>query len=80
MQFGCNKEGFNAISTLEQSSRARIGILGNNELHECDSCDSRIGFGTEGNPNNDNTCGNVGHNSGDNGEKDIRTMGYILVQ
>ena len=55
LQSSCNKEGFNAISTLEQSSRARIGILGNNELGECDSCDSRIGFGTEGNPNNDNT-------------------------
>ena len=80
LQFSCNKEGFNAISTLEQSSRARIGILGNNELDECDSCDSRNGFGTEGNLINHNTCGNVGHNTGDNGEKDIRTMGYILVQ
>ena len=56
LQFSCNKEGFNAISTLEQSSRARIGILGNNELDECDSCDSRIGFGTEGYPINHNTC------------------------
>ena len=44
------------------------------------ACDSRIGFGTEGNPINQNTCGNVGHNTADNGEKDIRTMGYILVQ
>ena len=60
LQFSCNKEGFNAISTLEQSSRARIGILGNNGLDECDSCDSRIGFGTEGNPINHNTSGNVG--------------------
>ena len=37
-------------------------------------------FGTEGNPNHYNPCGNVGHNTGDNGAKDIRTMGYILVQ
>ena len=80
LQLSCNKEGFNAISALEQSSRARIGILGNNELDECDSCDSRVGFGTEENPINHNTCGNVGHNTGDNGEKDIRTMGYISLQ
>ena len=38
------------------------------------------GLVLKGNPINHNTCGNVGHNTGDNGEKDIRTMGYILVQ
>ena len=26
LQFGCNKEGFNAISTLEQSSRAIMNL------------------------------------------------------
>ena len=61
-------------------SRTRIGYVGNNE-NDCQSCDSRIGFGTAGLPDDTNTCGNVaGSWESDNGSKNIKTMGYILVQ
>ena len=47
LQTNCNKEGFNAICTDSNYSKARIGIIGNNE-DDCSNCDSRIGFGTGG--------------------------------
>ena len=80
LQTNCNKEGFNAVGNNYQSSKARIGIIGNNENH-CGSCNSRIGFGTGGKPvNKPNTCGNEAKHGGDNGDKSIKTMGYILVE
>ena len=80
LQTNCNKEGFNAVGNNYQSSKARIGIIGNNENH-CSSCDSRIGFGTGGYPvYKRNTCGNEAKHGGDNGDKSIKTMGYILVE
>ena len=80
LQPNCNKEGFNVISTIRKElSKARIGILGNNE-NDCSSCDSRIGFGTGGNHNESNTCGNEAVSGGDNGDQHIKAMGYILVQ
>ncbi|PFX14237.1 Fibrillin-1 [Stylophora pistillata] len=72
LQLNCNKEGFNAVG----GSKARIGIIANQE-NDCNSCDSRIGFGIGG---HSNTCGNEARISPDNGEKDIKAMGYILVQ
>ena len=79
LQYNCNKEGFNAYGEHLDHSKARIGILGNNENH-CDSCDSRIGFGTGGKHDNNNACGNEARHRGDNGNKHIKVMGYILVQ
>ena len=78
LQPNCNMEGFNAVSSSKDWAKVRIGILGNNEAH-CSSCDSRIGFGTGGKHDDSNTCGNevIG---GDNGNKHIKVMGYILVQ
>ena len=81
LQTGCNNEGFNNVGGSKSYARARIGILGNNEK-DCKSCDSRIGFGTGGRMDDSNTCGNdaiKGHTS-DNGAKNIKAMGYILVQ
>ena len=81
LQINCNKEGFNAAGSDKGHSKARIGILGNNEKN-CASTDSRIGFGTGGNGDDSNTCGNnaiKGYTS-DNGAKNIKAMGYILVQ
>ena len=78
LQLNCNKEGFNAY-TFSDRPKARIGILGN-EQNDCSSCDSRIGFGTGGRPDNSNTCGNVAAWGGDNGDKNIKAMGYIFVQ
>ena len=79
LQPNCNKEGFNAIGASTGHSKARIGIIGN-EQGNCDSADSRIGFGTGGYPETRNTCGNEATYSPDNGNKHIKTMGYILVQ
>ena len=80
MQTHCNKEGFNTICDLSGApSRARIGINGNDQ-NDCNSCDSRIGFGTAGSPDDNNTCGNEATASPDNGYKSIKSMGYILVQ
>ena len=79
LQRSCNKEGFNAVCSIEGSSKARIGILGNNE-GKCSNCDSRIGFGTGGKHDDSNTCGNEAKFSADNGNKHIKAMGFILVQ
>ena len=79
LQTNCNKEGFNVRSQRPSNAKARIGILSNNE-NDCISCDSRIGFGTGGNHDDTNTCGNEATYSADNGDKHIKAMGYILVQ
>ncbi len=78
LQLNCNKEGFNAVGESSHA-RARIGIIGNDQNH-CDSCNSRLGFGTGGVPDDSNTCGNEAKWSPDNGEKHVKAMGYILVQ
>ena len=78
LQTSCNKEGFNVLSS-SPNSKARIGIVGDNN-NDCTSCDSRIGFGTAGYPDDSNTCGNVAQWGGDNGDQHIKAMGYILVQ
>ena len=75
-----NKEGFNAVCKDSDSSKARIGIVGDN-YRDCRTCDSRIGFGTGGYHDNNNTCGNEASVlRPDNGEKHIKAMGFILVQ
>ena len=78
LQYKCNKDGFNAVCDAPLSSKARIGIISNNE-DACTSCDSRIGFGTGGYHDDSNSCGNEAKHSLDNGEKHIKAMGYILV-
>ena len=78
LQRNCNKEGFNVVNA-SSLSKARIGIIANNE-NDCSSCDSRIGYGTGGYPDDLNTCGNEAKHGPDNGDKHIRAMGYILVQ
>ena len=79
LQTNCNKEGFNVACKGSSHAKARVGILGNNE-NDCVTCDSRIGFGTGGQHDVSNTCGNEAKYSGDNGDKHIKAMGYILVQ
>ena len=78
LQTKCNKEGFNVVGS-NSHSKARIGILGNGQ-NDCNSCDSRIGFGTGGSPDDSNTCGNEAKIIPDNGDKNIKAMGYIFVQ
>ena len=79
LQTNCNKEGFNAICIDSNYSKARIGIIGNNE-NDCSNCGSRIDFGTGGTHDVSNTCGNEASHGGDNGDQHIKAMGYILVQ
>ena len=80
LQLNCNKEGLNVRSARYDRSKARIGIISNNE-NDCRSADSRIGFGTGGSPSNELTCGNRARFADDdNGDKFITAMGYILVQ
>jgi len=79
LQTACNKEGLNVVCAVNSSSKARIGIIGD-EQDACTICDSRIGFGAGGNPDNSNTCGNEATHAPDNGNKHIKAMGYILVQ
>ena len=79
MQVNCNKEGFNVVSSHSYQAKARIGVLGNNE-NDCGSCDSRIWFGTGGDFDDNNICGNEAKYNTDNGDKHIKAMGYILIQ
>jgi len=82
LQPNCNKEGFNTAWTYTGNlpiRAARIGILGN-EQNDCATTDSRIGFGTGGGHDDSNACGNEAKYGGDNGDKHIKAMGYILVQ
>ena len=79
MQLHCNMEGFNAVGSSTSYSKARIGIIGNQQ-NNCGSCNSRIGLGTGGHPDDSNTCGNEASDSSDNGNKKIKAMGYIFVQ
>ena len=69
LQLDCVKDGFNAISAKKKWAKARIGIVGNNKGRwYCSSHNSRIGFGTGGNPDDSNTCGNAASNEkSDNG-------------
>ena len=79
LQSYCNKEGFNTIGSDPTFSKARIGWISNNE-NDCNSCDSRIGFGTGGRHDDDNSCGNEATLSPDNGDRHIKAIGYIMIQ
>ena len=78
LQINCNMEGFNARCLQECYSKARIGFVAN-EQNNCVTCDSRIGFGTGGFPDDSSTCGNVAAIRSDNGNRKITAMGYIFV-
>ena len=84
LQTVCERQGFNAKQVPGDSrilSRARIGIIAD-EISECETPDSRIGFGTGGLHDNLNSCGNDAplQWDPDNGEVHIKAMGYILVK
>jgi len=70
LQTVCNKEGFNVVCTDNSSSKARIGIIGNDK-YNCTTCDSRIEFGTGGYDDDSNTCGNEATFAPDNGHEHI---------
>lgn len=80
LQRNCNREGFN--TRQGDASMARIGIISNQE-NDCHSPDSRIGFGTGGHwchQNKLNSAGNEARCHPDNGDKSIKSFGYIFAQ
>ena len=79
LQSNCNREGFNNACIGNTYSTAKIGIVGNNQ-NNCRTCESRIGFGTGGKSGDSTTCGNEATLWGDNGDRRIKAIGYILVQ
>ena len=78
LQRNCNREGFNTRGTSSGHAKMRIGIIAN-EQNECNSPDSRIGFGGWG-VVAEVSCGNVARHGGDNGDQSIKAFGYIFVQ
>ena len=64
-------------------ARIRLGLLANNQNH-CGTPDSFIGLGGDSNvcyynPAN-NAAGNLAQCTPDNGDKNTKAMGYILVR
>ena len=78
LQWRCNREGFNVVAEWASSSKARIGIIGNEE-DICNSAESRVGFGTGGYPDDGNSCGYISRWGGDNGDREAKAMGYIFI-
>ena len=75
----CNRRGFNNDIG---HARVRIGIMANQE-NGCGSCDSWVGFGAERNPcfvSYRGWCGNTAYCGPDNGNRDTKAFGYILVK
>ena len=80
LQRNCNKEGFN---TYHETVRARLGLIAN-EQNDCYSPNTLIGLGTHrvshARNAGGNSAGNFATYSPDNGDKDLKVMGYILVR
>ena len=90
LQSNCNKEGFNVYASNTLHIKIRLGLVGNDD-NECHSTNSFVGLGAEGGMNypfswcstsytSANAAGNLAQCSPDNGNKNIRAMGYILVR
>ena len=88
LQRRCNKEGFNSYIASDSHTSVRIGIR-SNEQKECHSTDSFLGIGAKRHKIPDPckfsrsavpTSGNFGSCKADNGNKNIKSMGYILVR
>ena len=75
LQLHCNKEGINVQLGIH---RVRFGII-SDDFSNCFIPDSRLGFGCHG---NSNACGNVAFAQweADNGDKNTRGFGYVLVR
>ncbi len=83
LQANCNREGFNSLPAGVGNSRARIGIVSNQEA-DCNSPDSYIGIGN-GNiapcgPAPARSVGNVAGCTPDNGDKNLPAFGVVFVR
>ena len=86
LQRNCNREGFNVYVSSSRHAKVRLGIVAN-EQNDCNSPDSFIGLGGVGlHPychnvaTSLNAAGNIAQCSPDNGTKNLKAMGYILVR
>ncbi|XP_028416390.1 uncharacterized skeletal organic matrix protein 5-like isoform X1 [Dendronephthya gigantea] len=86
LQRNCNKEGFNV--GISPYARVRLGYTANNE-NDCTTTDSFIGLGGDGGMYpftwcrfsvSLNTAGNLAQCAADNGNRNHKAMGYILVR
>ena len=77
LQRNCEREGFNVHRV--DHARARLGFTANEQNH-CNSPDSFIGMGTHHWINMANAAGNGACCSADNGDKNLKAMGYILIR
>ena len=79
LQRNCNREGFNVYHY--EHARVRLGIF-SNQQNNCNSPDSFIGMG--GGYPRANVINSAGNGaiccSPDNGEQNLKGMGYILVR
>ena len=76
LQNNCNKEGLNVYISR---SRARLGLIANNE-NDCKTPDSFIGLGARYNSKKNAAGNDANQFSHDNGEQNLKVMGYILVR
>ena len=86
LQRHCNREGFNVYVSSSRHTKVRLGIVAN-EQNDCNSPDSFIGLGGDGlHPHCSqtaaslNAAGNIAQCLPDNGSKNLKAMGYILVR
>lgn len=84
LQLNCNLQGFNVECSngRRMAAATKIGIVSNDQP-ACDTCDSRIGFGSagaRGGQNNDNSCRNEAGRDADNDKKHTKAFCYILLQ
>lgn len=80
LQPNCNSEGFNLQVGSYQA--VRLGILTNQE-NDCNTPDSRIGFGGQYNlcgAGGDQSCGNVASCAAEAGDRDTAVFGYIFAR
>ncbi|XP_028416363.1 uncharacterized protein LOC114540368 [Dendronephthya gigantea] len=85
LQRNCNREGLNVFYG-RSTVKVRLGIIANQE-NDCNSPDSFLGLGANERVTfcslrepSRNAAGNAATCSSDNGNKNIKAMGYILVR
>ena len=77
LQINCNRDGFNNGDPSSSWMAIRLGILGNQE-DDCATPDSFIGLGSTF--YQQTSCGNRAAYDADNGDRNTKSFGYLLVQ
>lgn len=85
LQSKCNREGFNGNTAYV---KVRLGMVGNEGNDRCASPDSFVGLGSSNVKKGRlcrfdftlNSAGNFAACKADNGDRDTKAMGYILIR